>query len=140
MNSAIQSASRIGVIAIFTAAGLWLIAGGIQLLRLGGSAFFALAGLACLISAVLVARRHRSGAWFYFVFTLLCIGWALWESGFDPWALLSRIAVPVVLGMLFLLPGVQPPLSLVPYFRPRATRLARDFRARHSEVSARITK
>ncbi|WP_256620832.1 hypothetical protein [Roseomonas gilardii] len=72
-------------------AGLFLGGGGAYLIRLGGSWYFALAGLALLASGLLVAMRRPAGAWIFGLVVLASIPWALWEAGLDFWALVSRL-------------------------------------------------
>jgi len=77
--------------------GLILAAGGIQLLVLGGSLYYALTGLSLIIAGVLMARRSIAGVWVYFAVFLATVAWALWEVGLDGWALIPRLAGPSVL-------------------------------------------
>jgi membrane-bound PQQ-dependent dehydrogenase (glucose/quinate/shikimate family) len=88
-------------ILVFLSCGAWLTAGGVELAVLGGSWFYVVAGLVFVVVAVLLFLRNPLAAPLYLVFSLGTICWALWESGFDPWALLARISVVVVLGLLF---------------------------------------
>lgn len=83
--------------------GLILAAGGIQLLVLGGSLYYALAGLGLIIAGVLMARRSIAGVWVYFAVFLATVAWALWEVGLDGWALIPRLAGPSVLLISILL-------------------------------------
>lgn len=84
--------------------GLALLAGGGQLLSLGGSPYYFVAGLFTVVSGVLVLRRSRKGAIAYLLLMVGTTIWAIWESGFDGWALAARIAAPLVLGMWFVMP------------------------------------
>ena len=77
--------------------GLVLAAGGIQLLVLGGSLYYALAGLGLIIAGVLMVRRSVAGVWVYFAVFLATVVWALWEVGLDGWALIPRLVGPSVL-------------------------------------------
>jgi membrane-bound PQQ-dependent dehydrogenase (glucose/quinate/shikimate family) len=70
---------------------------GAQLLWLGGSAYYGIAGIVLLSSAVLLLRRDRRGYWLYVLLCLATIGWAWWEVGLQPWGLMARIAAPLVL-------------------------------------------
>ncbi|WP_051417787.1 membrane-bound PQQ-dependent dehydrogenase, glucose/quinate/shikimate family [Roseomonas gilardii] len=81
-------------------AGLFLGGGGAYLIRLGGSWYFALAGLALLASGLLVAMRRPAGAWIFGLVVLASIPWALWEAGLDFWALVSRLFALGVGGVL----------------------------------------
>lgn len=91
--------------------GLWLAGGGGWLVALGGSAYYLMAGIGCLISAGLyMARRETLGCIVYLlVFATTCI-WALVEVGGDFWQLLPRIAGPAVFAAIVLVHGLfRPP-------------------------------
>lgn len=70
---------------------------GVQLLWLGGSPYYAMAGIVLLFSAMLIARRDRRGYWLYVLLCLATIAWAIWEVGAQPWGLIARTAAPLVL-------------------------------------------
>ena len=84
--------------------GALLLAGGLQLLRLGGSPWYAAAGAALLALAALAWHAHALAGAGYAAFLALTCGWALWESGANAWALTTRLALPAVLGLWFLVP------------------------------------
>jgi len=84
--------------------GLVLLVGGGQLLSLGGSPYYALAGVTVIASGVLVARGRRAGALLYGLLLLASLAWAIGEAGFAPWALAARLVAPAVLGLWFLVP------------------------------------
>ena len=71
--------------------GLVLAIGGVRLASLGGSLYYVIAGLLLIVSAVLLWRGRRSGAYVYWLLTVGTVVWALLESGFDGWALAPRI-------------------------------------------------
>ncbi|CAN7155553.1 membrane-bound PQQ-dependent dehydrogenase, glucose/quinate/shikimate family [Devosia sp. LjRoot3] len=90
---------------------LIFVGGGGYLAILGGSLYYVVSGLLFLVAAVLLFRGQRLGAW-VFGFTLaLTIIWAIWEVGFDGWALLPRLMIPVAFGIWLLLPWSQHALS-----------------------------
>lgn len=96
---------------LFVAFGLALGAGGVWLIILGGSWYYALAGAAFLLTALLLWRRSSLALWVYLVLLAGTLLWALWEVGFDWWALGTRGGV-IVLGALWLLtPWVRRPLD-----------------------------
>jgi quinoprotein glucose dehydrogenase len=81
--------------------GLWLAGFGAQLLLLGGSAYYMIAGIGCLLSAWFYLRgRHKLAAFTYLaVFIGTCI-WALAEVGTDFWLLVPRVLGPTVVAAL----------------------------------------
>jgi len=94
-------ARLLGVILLLI--GLVLSAGGVQLLALGGSAYYAAAGVSLIIAGVLMVRRNVAGIWLYLAAFVGTLVWALWEVGLDGWALIPRIVGPAVLLVLVLL-------------------------------------
>jgi quinoprotein glucose dehydrogenase len=83
--------------------GLPIMAGGVWLLVLGGSFYYAIAGFGLLASAYFLFRHSIAGVWIYlatFAFTLI---WALWESGLNGWAQVPRLVAPTVILVLVLL-------------------------------------
>lgn len=109
MMASTRKSSRFGGWALIALAvlmivgGIGLLGGGVQLIALGGSWYFALAGLGLIVSGVLVALRHVWGVW---IFCLVLVGtvlWALWEVGLDFWPLVSRFFAPAVLAVLVFL-------------------------------------
>lgn len=99
------------VIALLAIVGLVLAAGGAWLLLLGGSAFYLPAGVALLATGALLWRRHPAALPLYAALLAVMLGWALWEAGLDWWPLATRGGLPVLLGVLLLLPPVTRPLS-----------------------------
>lgn len=84
---------------------------GARLLSLGGSAYYLVAGVLLVVSAVLVWRLRRMGALVFLLFLMFTLVWSIWESGFDGWALLPRLTVPLLLGLWLCLPMVRGRLS-----------------------------
>ncbi|HET6432767.1 MAG TPA: membrane-bound PQQ-dependent dehydrogenase, glucose/quinate/shikimate family [Dyella sp.] len=78
---------------------LAMIGGGAWLITLGGSWYYALAGLALLVAAVQLARGLRSGAWWFFGVLAATVLWTLWESGLDYWGWIPRDGLLVLLGI-----------------------------------------
>jgi quinoprotein glucose dehydrogenase len=89
---------------VFTMLGMPLAGGGLWLVVLGGSAYYLLAGIALLATAVLVLMRHSAALWLYAALVMVSLGWAVWEVGFDWWQLGPRGGVTVLLGLWLLLP------------------------------------
>jgi len=97
---------RRGFALILLVIGLILLAGGGELLWLGGSPFYLLDGVVLIATAVLVWRGDRRGLWLYGAFFVVTVAWAIWEAGLDGWALNARLTAPAILGLGFLLPPV----------------------------------
>ncbi|MFN3164031.1 MAG: PQQ-binding-like beta-propeller repeat protein, partial [Pseudohongiellaceae bacterium] len=83
---------------------LWL---GIILLQLGGSLYYAAAGVTLLAVAVLVFRGDHRGALLYGAFLVVTYLWSFYEVGLAAWPLAPRVAFFTVLGLWFLLPRVR---------------------------------
>lgn len=88
------------VLALF---GLALLAGGVWLISLGGSWYYALAGAGLLVTAWLLAGQRRAALPVYLAIWLATILWALWEVGTDWWAQVPRLVAPTVVLVLILL-------------------------------------
>lgn len=84
--------------------GLWLFGGGAWLLSLGGSAYYAIAGIGCLIAAALylTGRAARGALAYLLVFAGTCI-WAVAEVGSEFWQLLPRVAGPAVFAAIVII-------------------------------------
>ncbi len=89
--------------ALLALIGIVLLGGGIYLISLGGSWYYALAGLLLLVSGVFLFRRDRTGALIYGATWLLTLVWTIWEVQFDWWAWVPRMVAPTVLLVLVLL-------------------------------------
>ncbi|MET3593700.1 quinoprotein glucose dehydrogenase [Mesorhizobium shonense] len=87
--------------------GLALGGGGIWLVSLGGSWYYAIAGLAFLVTAFLIFRRRSTGLWLYAAFVLGTLCWAVWEIGFDWWQLGPRGGIIVLVALWLLTPWVR---------------------------------
>jgi quinoprotein glucose dehydrogenase len=83
--------------------GIVLFAGGIYLIGLGGSPYYAIAGLLLLVTSVLMFRGEELAIWVYGIDFLFTLVWALWERGFDGWAQVPRLLGPAILLVLVLL-------------------------------------
>ena len=89
--------------AVILLIGLWLLGGGIWLISVGGSPYYAIAGLLLVATSVLLFRRNELAIPIYAITFLFTLIWALFEAGFDGWAQVPRLAGPVVLFILILL-------------------------------------
>lgn len=91
--------------------GLFLLIGGVELLRLGGSPYYAFTGILVLACAWYLYRGRRLGAHLYGLMLALTIIWSLWEVGLEPYGLSARIVAPSVLGLWLLLPWTRRKLT-----------------------------
>lgn len=92
------------VLAIVLAAmGALLLAGGVWLIVLGGSWYYALAGVALVLVAYWLYRRRPAALHLYALLLVASLAWAIYEVGFDWWALAPRGTLLVVLGLLLLI-------------------------------------
>lgn len=79
--------------------GLALVAGGVQLMLLGGSFYYLLSGAFLLVCACLLITRPRYGFFAYAAFLIATAVWAVAEVGADFWGLFARLAAPLVVGL-----------------------------------------
>ncbi|MDF0598382.1 membrane-bound PQQ-dependent dehydrogenase, glucose/quinate/shikimate family [Psychromarinibacter halotolerans] len=107
---------------ILTATGLALLGGGLRLLMLGGSIYFAPAGLALTVSGVLTILRKPAGALLYLATFVVTVLWALSTSAFALWPLISDLMAPAVLAVAVLL--LMPAYKFKPGRSYKAPRIA----------------
>ncbi|WP_235538722.1 membrane-bound PQQ-dependent dehydrogenase, glucose/quinate/shikimate family [Sphingomonas sp. Root710] len=108
--------------AILALVSLPLLAGGAYLVSLGGSPYYVAAGAVTLASGIWLWRGRVEGALGYATLLFATLAWALWEAGFDGWALMPRLVAPAVLGIPLLFPAIRRGLA-TPH--DRLARLAR---------------
>lgn len=82
--------------------GLPIMLGGVWLITLGGSWYYAFAGLGLLVSAYFLFRQSMAGVSVYLLTFIATVAWALWESGLDGWAQVPRLVAPTVILVLVL--------------------------------------
>ncbi|WP_416262044.1 glucose/quinate/shikimate family membrane-bound PQQ-dependent dehydrogenase [Gibbsiella quercinecans] len=86
--------------------GAYLLVGGIWLSAIGGSFYYIISGVLLLATALLIYRRSTRALALYALLLLGTMLWAVWEVGFDFWALAPRADVLVIFGIWLLLPFV----------------------------------
>lgn len=86
--------------------GLGLLGGGVYLIALGGSWYYAITGAALCYCAFFCFKGNAVGAFVYLLVFAATIVWALWEVGLDFWPLVPRVVAPLFLAAaaMFLLP------------------------------------
>jgi len=85
---------------VILAAGLFFAFYGSQLLSLGGSAYFVVAGAAFAIAGAQIVRAKPSGALIFGVALLGTAVWAVVDADWDFWPLISRLMPLAVIGIL----------------------------------------
>ncbi|HEV7260853.1 MAG TPA: membrane-bound PQQ-dependent dehydrogenase, glucose/quinate/shikimate family [Bosea sp. (in: a-proteobacteria)] len=112
LSDGLRAVGCIAVGSVVGVTGLCMLAGGIQLTTLGGSWYFASAGLGLVAAGFLIARRHPAGAAIYMIVFAATIVWSLWDAGPIFWPLFSRLVMLAALAV--------PVLLLAPAFRSSA--------------------
>lgn len=93
--------------ALIALIGLFLLGGGVWLLTLGGSPYYALAGAAMFVSAAYLWFGNPLGSAIFQLTVIATVLWAFWESGFDLWAVMPRVALPLLLMAWLYTPWVR---------------------------------
>ena len=84
-----------------------LVLGGLQLVILGGSFYYLLAGLVLVASAYRLWHADPTGSLVYGGLLIATVAWALMESGTNLWALAPRILPFAAIGFWFLTPWLR---------------------------------
>lgn len=93
---------------LLLATGLAMAVPGLWLAVLGGSLYYAIAGLLILVCAGLVLQGRRSGVHLFLLVFLATAVWSVWEVGFDAWALMPRLVFLAVAAVWLLLFVARP--------------------------------
>ena len=88
---------------IIFAIGTYFLYGGYQLMVLGGSLYYLVAGIALIATAYLLARADARAGYLFAAFFVVTLLWALWESGLQFWPLAARLGMFTVVGLLIAL-------------------------------------
>lgn len=118
-NSAIdggpRDSKRFGIVGltaiVLCALGLASATGGAWLTYLGGTIYYLLSGALLFAVGVCLWRRQLVSLPLYALYLSGTVFWAFAEVGFDPWALLPRLAVPITLGLWLCMPAISRPLQ-----------------------------
>ncbi|MDR6713887.1 quinate dehydrogenase (quinone) [Pseudomonas hunanensis] len=109
-RSTLHRIRRIALIALglsIAAIGLVMLMGGVRLIALGGSWYFALAGTGLVVAGCLSVLQRQLGTLVYLsVFAATAI-WSVWDAGFNFWPLFSRLFALAVIAffLILLMPG-----------------------------------
>src|SRR5215469_5595198 len=76
---------------LFILLGLALAGGGVWLISLHGSPFYAVVGSGIVMTGALLLARMRAALWTYAAVLLSTFAWAVTEIGFDWWPLAARV-------------------------------------------------
>ena len=87
--------------------GLILAVMGGQLVLLGGSVFYLAAGIALLVTTVLLFRADHRAAYVFLGTIIVTVAWAIYEVGLDGWAINPRLWIFGLLALWFIFPRVQ---------------------------------
>lgn len=88
---------------IFWLVGLALLGGGIWLITLDGSWYYALAGIVLIVVGALTRSRRPTAQTLYALFLIATAAWSLWESGYDWWPLATRLGLFLILAIPLLI-------------------------------------
>jgi quinoprotein glucose dehydrogenase len=91
---------------VYILIGIALACGGAWLLALGGTFFYAICGVAILITGALLVAARRAALWVYAAVLVGTFAWSVAEIGFDWWPLASRVDVIFLLGLWLLTPWI----------------------------------
>ncbi|MGF7208472.1 quinoprotein glucose dehydrogenase [Skermanella aerolata] len=86
--------------------GLALAVGGVWLIALGGSWYYAIAAAAFLLTGFLLIKGRPAALLVYALLGIGTLAWSVWEVGLDWWPLAARGAVIFVVGLWLLTPWV----------------------------------
>lgn len=82
--------------------GLTLAYQGGALVNAGGSPYYAMMGTVLLLAAALMGLKKAVGIYLYGAASLATYGWAIWESSYNGWAYIPRLAWLILLSVIFL--------------------------------------
>ena len=93
-------AATVALAAVLAVFGLLILGGGIWLITLGGSWYYAVAGAGLCATAWLLVQRSMAAFWVYLATFAFTVAWALWEKGLDGWAQVPRLVAASVLATI----------------------------------------
>jgi len=97
---------RVTATCLFIFAAL-LTVGGVKLILLSGSWYFAVTGVWLAIAAILLWRGSVVGGWLYLAMLIGTLVWSVSEVGFTFWPLVPRLLLPLLFGLWLLTPWVR---------------------------------
>lgn len=106
---------------VIVTSGLFMVVGGVRLITLGGSWYFALAGIGFFAAGVLTVMRRPLGTLVYLAILAATVIWSVWDAGLAFWPLFSRLfaLAALALPLLLLMPVLgssQRPVSRRPTY------------------------
>lgn len=123
-NSGLQGSGRRPRVFAFIMGllGAAMLYGGVLLAAAGGTVFYALAGVAMLLTSFLLFRGSRWALWLFGALVLAALCWTLYESGLNIWAMIPRLGLFYLLFGWMLLPWTRRGLQGGPRFGDAATK------------------
>ena len=82
--------------------GIAMFLGGVWLIALGGAWYYTVAGIGFMAAALGLFVGAAWGLWVYFLTYVFTWAWALWEVGWDGWALVPWVVVPTIFAIIAL--------------------------------------
>jgi len=102
---------------ILAVIGAILAIGGVMLAELGGSFYYLVAGILLMGGGIGFCLRRAFGFYLYTAAFIITLLWAVWEAGFNGWALTPRLAGPFVLMVIAVLLLPTMPIERARRFR-----------------------
>ena len=107
MKGSIIIRTTAAVIGLFGAAMAWQ---GVDLLFVGGTPYYAVAGFLIAISSIQLFRLQRNGFYLFLFVVLLTLAWAIYEAGIAFWLVGPRIYIIGLIGLWLCAPFNRRPL------------------------------
>ncbi|WP_454627353.1 hypothetical protein [Bradyrhizobium cenepequi] len=82
--------------AVFVTLGLFFAGAGLWLAALGGSWYYAIAGVGLIVTGACLIAGRRLALAVYGLLWIYTLIWAYLESGSDPWNLMPRVLGPTI--------------------------------------------
>lgn len=101
---------------VLMSSAVWLIYGGTELIRLGGSWYYLPAGIVLMISGIMIFLRKVAGSVLFFALLIITAAWSLSDADWTFWALTSRLGALVIVGIVIAL--LTPGMARGRYVRP----------------------
>jgi quinate dehydrogenase (quinone) len=101
--SRLATALRILLGVVMVLAALPLVWMGYELISVGGSWYYGIAGVLLVVAGGLIAAGRKIGVWLYLALFVATVIWAIAESGFAFWPMVPRLGGPLFFLLLVFL-------------------------------------